>query len=395
MRKSRACIAVVALSGLLLTACGTAGTEGGGGGEQDPVSITIGWSPPDITGVFKTATDFFNQSAKQANQHGFDVTVQTRSPQTHTAYADQVGIVEDFVSQNVDVIAISPAEPEALEPAIRQANENGIPVIMVNLLREQQDVDIASYIGFDNAEAARVTAYSVLDYFGGPGVLGSGEQLDVEEGTQLDLEWWRSVYEQRDVTLGQTGGVFIEGIAGTFFTRERTSGFTDVVGNHGSVSMLAEPIAADWDREKGVRAMESYSSRFQPAPQGQLDFVWGQSSEMAIGAATSLERANMLDTSGGSTPPQDGAISVFSNDVTPETVSMIRNGKIVADTHHGFAEWGWFGTEFGVKIACGIDVPKFKNIQPRTAWEGNAQQFYPEPQLPNIDWQQIRTNCER
>lgn len=393
MRRPRAYAGILALSAVVLAACGGADTEGGGGG-QEPVSITIGWTPPDITGVFKTATNYFDRSAKQANKHGFDVTVETRSPQTHTAYADQVGIVEDFVSQNVDVIAISPAEPEALEPAIRQANEAGIPVIMVNLLREQQGMDIASYIGFDNAEAARVTAYSILDYFGGPGVLGTGKEVDVDQGTPLDLEWWRGVYEQ-EVSVDETGGVFIEGIAGTFFTRERTSGFREVIGNHDNVTMLAEPIAADWDREKGVRAMESYLSRFQAAPQGNLDFVWGESSEMAIGAATTLERANSLDTSGGSTPPADGAVSVFSNDVTPETVSMIKNGKIVAETHHGFAEWGWFGTEFGVKVACGIDVPQFKNIQPRTVWEGNADRFYPNPELPNINWEQIRSNCER
>lgn len=393
MRRSRAYVAILAIGGLLLAACGGADTDAGGDGDE-PISITIGWSPPDITGVFKTATNFFNQSAKQANKHGFDVTVETRSPETHTAYADQVGIVEDFVSQNVDVIAISPAEPEALEPAIQQANDAGIPVIMVNLLREQQGIDIASYIGFDNAEAAQVTAYSILDYFGGPGVLGTGAEVDVDEGTKLTLEWWKQVYDQRDVQVDQTGGVFIEGIAGTFFTRERTKGFNNVLRPYEDISVLAEPIAADWDREKGIRAMESYLSRFQPAPQGRLDFVWGESSEMAIGAATTLERRNTLDGSGGSTPPADGKVAVFSNDVTPETVSMIKNGKIVAETHHGFAEWGWFGTEFGVKVSCGIDVPQFKNIEPRTAWEGNANQFYPDPQLPDINWEQIRSNCE-
>ena len=28
--------------------------------------ITIGWAPPDITGVFKTATDYFEKSAEDA-----------------------------------------------------------------------------------------------------------------------------------------------------------------------------------------------------------------------------------------------------------------------------------------------------------------------------------------
>src|SRR5574341_889015 len=30
--------------------------------------IVIGWTPPDITGVFKTATDFFEKSAADGNR---------------------------------------------------------------------------------------------------------------------------------------------------------------------------------------------------------------------------------------------------------------------------------------------------------------------------------------
>jgi|GEM_PF-4214724 len=32
---------------------------------KDIPKITIGWTPPDITGVFKTATDFFEQATGQ------------------------------------------------------------------------------------------------------------------------------------------------------------------------------------------------------------------------------------------------------------------------------------------------------------------------------------------
>ena len=37
--------------------------------------ITIGWTPPDITGVFKTATDYFEKGAKDAAAHGIKVKV--------------------------------------------------------------------------------------------------------------------------------------------------------------------------------------------------------------------------------------------------------------------------------------------------------------------------------
>lgn len=399
-------VSLSAVLALLLAACGgdeePAGEDGAtptgettdgeaAPDDQEPISITIGWTPPDITGVFQTATDFFEQSAEEANQAGFDVEILSRSPATHQAFADQLGIVEDFITQQVDVIAISPADTEALRPGIQQANDAGIPVIMVNLLEEQEGIEIASYIGFDNSDAAAVSAYAVLDYFGGPGVLGEGEQVDEPEDGFLDLEWWEGVYGDADAGDVSADGVIIEGIAGTFFSNARLEGFNGVLDQHGDIEILAEPIAGDWNREKGTAAAEDFLERFG---QGQLDFIWAASNEMGIGAAQAAERAGRLDDSGGSSAPGDG-VAIFTNDVTPESVDMIREGQIIAETHHGFAEWGWFGTEFAVRIACGLDVPQFQDIRPRTVWEGNAEQFYPDPQLPEIDWQQIRADCER
>src|ERR687898_3553690 len=207
--------------------CG--GAEGGGGEEgRYREEIVIGWTPPDITGVFKTATDFFEQAAEDANKEGFNVRIESRSPETHTAFADQLEIIENFISQNVDVIAVSPSDTEAIKPAIQRANEAGIPVIMVNLLEPQDDIEVASYIGFDNSEAAAVSAYSVLDYFGGPGVLGSGEKVDVDPETFLDLEWWEKTYADADTNAPKASGAIIEGIAGTFFSVERVEGFNEV-----------------------------------------------------------------------------------------------------------------------------------------------------------------------
>jgi len=183
--------------------------------------IVIGWTPPDITGVFKTATEFFEKAANDANAAGFKVKVESRSPATHTAFADQVAIIDDFVSRKVDVIAISPADTEAIKPAVKRANEANIPVIIVNLLEEQKNIEVASYIGFDNSEAASVSAYAVLDYFGGPGVLGSGEKADVQPDQYLDLEWWQGVYQNVDPASIRGSGSIIEGIAGTVFFQER------------------------------------------------------------------------------------------------------------------------------------------------------------------------------
>ena len=140
--------------------------------------IVIGWTPPDITGVFKTATNFFEAAAKDGNNHGFNIQVITQSVTSHTAFADQVAIIEDFIQRGVDVIAISPIEVEVIKPALAKANEKGIPVIIVNLLEPIAGVDVSSYIGFDNEVGAEVSAYAALDYFGGPGVLRHGEESE-------------------------------------------------------------------------------------------------------------------------------------------------------------------------------------------------------------------------
>jgi ribose transport system substrate-binding protein len=394
--------AVLLMVALVLAACSTPGqsapatgddqTPGASEGGGEIEKIVIGWTPPDITGVFQTATDFFELAAAQAGEHGIEVEVISRSPATHVDFADQLAIVEDFITLGVDVIAISPADTEAIKPAIQQANDAGIPVIMVNLLEEQEGVEIASYVGFDNTEAAMVSGYAVLDYFGGPGVLGDGEQVEVAEDQYLDLEWWESIYEGVDLSSIEARGVIIEGIAGTFFSQTRVDGFNTVVGMAEGVEILAEPIAADWNREKGIAAAEDFLSRFGP---DELDFIWAASNEMGLGAMLTAEREGRLDASGGSTPPEAGNVSIFTNDVTPESTDAIREGRLIAETHHGFPEWGWFGTAFAVRLACGLDVPPFEDIRPRTVWEGNADQFYPEPLLPEIDWDDIRANCKR
>jgi ribose transport system substrate-binding protein len=389
-RQLRTTALLLAAFVLVATACGRGG-DGAEGEGRAAEEIVIGWTPPDITGVFQTATDFFEGAAEEANAAGFNVRVISRSPATHTAFADQLAIIEDYISQGVDVIAISPADTEAVKPALQQANEAGIPVIMVNLLEEQEDVEIASYIGFDNSEAAAVSAYSVLDYFGGPGVLGDGEAVDVAEDQFLDLEFWEELYADVDPADIEGRGVIIEGIAGTFFSQARLDGFNGVMENYPGIEILAEPIAADWNREQGIEATETFLSRFDAE---ELDFIWAASNEMGLGAMLTAERRDVLDASGGSTPPDEAGVSIFTNDVTPESTDAIRDGKLIAETHHGFPEWGWFGTQFAVMLACGQDVPQFQDIRPRTVWEGNADLFYPEPQLPEIDWEGIRADCQ-
>lgn len=361
---------------------------------QDATKITVGWTPPDITGVFATATSFFEKAAEDAGKNGFDVEIVTRAPASHTAFADQVAIIEDLITRQVDVIAVSPTEVEVVRPALAAAAERGIPVIVVNLLEPIPNATVASYIGFDNEQGAQVSAYAMLDYFGGPGVLGSGEKVEVKPDQYLDLKFWQDLYgkltdEQRAAITAK--GAIIEGVAGGFFSTARVKGFRDVIKDYPNVTIAGTTCAADWNREKGTRCTEDI---MQANPEG-LDFIWAASNEMGLGAMLSLEAAGRLETASDSPTPGDRTVAVFTNDVTPESVDRIAEGKMIAETTHGFADWGWFGTEFAVRLACGETIPATFDIRPRTAYKENARQFYPEPALPPIDWAAIKASCKK
>jgi len=355
-----------------------------------------GWTPPDITGVFKTATDFFEASAKDANAHGFQVQVISQSPATHVAFADQVAIIEDYIQRKVDVIVISPIEVEVIKPVLKKANEAGIPVVIVNLLEPIEGVEVASYIGFDNTVAAEVTAYALLDYFGGPGVLGTGEKVEVKSDEYLDIEFWRNLYSglsAEEKAQIKARGAIIEGVAGGFFSQARLNGFHNVVDQYPGIEIVGAPCAADWNREKGIKCTED----FLQANPTNLDFIWAASNEMGLGAMLASEAVDRLELATEATEGPvvgDEKVAVFTNDVTPESVDRIAEGKIVAETTHGFADWGWYGTQFAVKLALGEEVPETFDIRPRIAYIANAGQFYPNPALPTIDWEQIKAESK-
>jgi ribose transport system substrate-binding protein len=83
-------------------------------------------------------------------------------------------------------------------------------------------------------------------------------------------------------------------------------------------------------------------------------------------------------------------VKVFTNDVTPESADRMREGRLTAETTHGFPDWGWYGTKFAVMLALGQKVPQIFDIRPRTMYKENADEFYPTPKLEPIDWEAIK-----
>lgn len=186
-------------------------------------------------------------------------------------------------------------------------------------------------------------------------------------GDALSVHWWPedlAIYEH----------IIESAQIGSSFSIARVSGFLHIVNQFTGIEVVGR-IAADWDREKGRQAAQKL---LRANPPGTLDAIWTASGEMALGALETIESEQ-----------RQHEIKLFSNDVTPESVHAIRDGKVQAETHHGFADWGWYGTQFAVMLALGQPVPQRFDIRPRTVYRANAGLYYPEPDLAPIDWSTI------
>ncbi|MDR1133337.1 MAG: sugar ABC transporter substrate-binding protein [Synergistaceae bacterium] len=340
----------------------------------DLPKVRIGWAPPNITGVFKTATDFMEKAALDAKSAGIDVEIITRAEPDETQVQNQVNALENLVQLQVDCIICSPGDAEAIKPALQTATDAGIPIILVNMLEPQEGITAASYIGFDNQMAGTVSGYALLDALGGPGVLGEGEKADVSRDDYLDLAKWSEIYANFDYSSIKDKKVaVIEGIAGNFYSNARLKGFHEVVDKAAGIKIVAT-LPADWDRQKGIAATENILQS-----NAELDAIWSASNEMGIGSSIACEN---LGRSG---------IILTTNDGTPESIDMIREGKLMAETWHGFPEWGWYGTYFAVQLAYGqgADVPPTFDVRPRIAYRDNVDNFYPNTKLENLDWASV------
>lgn len=337
-----------------------------------PAKIVIGWSPPDVTGVFATATEYMEKSAADARANGLNVEIVTQSPVAHTDFGSQVAILEDFVARKVDAIIVSPSEVDIVIPAIRAANAANIPVIVVNLLEPIEGIHVDSYIGFSNFDAGLVSGYAVVDYLGGPGVLGKGTAI--APAASLDKQFWENLYgDVNKKALDVKGKVaIIEGIAGGFFSRQRVDGFHSVIDQFPGIKVVAT-LPADWNRQKAVGVTEDILQS-----QSELDVIWAASNEMGMGATYPLEATG-----------RNSEIVVVTNDGTPESIDMIREGKLLAETWHGFPEWGWYGVRFAVMKVLGLDIPQQFDIKPRIAYSKNADMFYPNVELEPHPWAEI------
>ncbi len=349
-------------------------TDSEGGASATTKKIKIGWAPPDITNVFKTATQYMENSVEEAKKAGIDIEIVQSAANAYSDSNAQVKSIENLINSGIDVLISSPGDVEACKPALKKANEKGIPIIIVNLLEPIEGVEVASYIGFDNVQAAAVSAYSLLDALGGPGVMGEGEKVDIPVEEYIDLTKWEEIYKDFDYNSIAAKVAYVDGVAGNFFSTTRSEGFHSVIDQCPNIEIVAQ-LPAEFQRQPAITVTENILQSNK-----ELDAIYASCAEMGIGASIAIKNAKRQDE-----------VFVVTNDGTQESVDMIRSGDIMAETWHGFPEWGWYGAYFATQLALGQaeDVPETFDIRPRTEYKGNADQFYPNVKLDALDYASV------
>ncbi|MCL6443499.1 MAG: autoinducer 2 ABC transporter substrate-binding protein [Alicyclobacillus sp.] len=132
MKKTAIMVSFVALS-TVIAGCGASntGTTNTAGSNQAAGGSTSSGHPLTIALVPKlVGIPYFNASQEGAEKAGKDLGVNViYTGPTQADSAAQVKVVEDLIAKHVDVIAVAPDDPAAIQPVLQKAKQAGIKVM--------------------------------------------------------------------------------------------------------------------------------------------------------------------------------------------------------------------------------------------------------------------------
>jgi ribose transport system substrate-binding protein len=264
---------------------------------------------PKVGLVMKSlANEFFQQmdaGAKAfANENSDLFEFQTVGMKDERDFNAQVEAVENYITQQFDVIVIAPADSKAMVEPIKEALDAGIKVINIDVAL---DADAMADAGINLA-------------FFGP---------DNRAGAKL-------AGDALGQSLGEGGKVVIlEGNPEADNANQRKAGFDDSVAEYGLE--LLDSRTAHWETEEANQLMTNFLTQY-PDIQG----VMAANDSMALGVVKALDAAG-----------KTGEIQVVGFDNIPAVVPLVEEGQMLATIEQFGADMAKFGIEFGLRELAG------------------------------------------
>jgi ribose transport system substrate-binding protein len=143
----------------LLTACGSAEAPGGG---KPRVAVI----PKGTTHVFWQAVE---KGARQGGEEaGLEVVF--KGPLQENDRAQQIQLVQQFLSEDIAGLALAPLDHAALVPVVAAAKARSIPVVIFDSdLDGTAGQDFASFVATDNEAGGRMAGEHLAGLLGGKG----------------------------------------------------------------------------------------------------------------------------------------------------------------------------------------------------------------------------------
>jgi ribose transport system substrate-binding protein len=173
---------------LLMAACGGRGREQPAAGQRggEPARRTVAVIPKGTTHVFWKSVE---AGARRAGEE-LGVEVIWKGPLTENDRAQQIQVVQQFLTQGVSGIVLAPLDSRALVAPVREARARGIPVVIFDsALEGEPGKDFVAYVATDNLAGGRMGGEKLAELLGGRGdvvlmryLVGSASTTQREEG---------------------------------------------------------------------------------------------------------------------------------------------------------------------------------------------------------------------
>ncbi|MBQ6910867.1 MAG: substrate-binding domain-containing protein [Bacteroidales bacterium] len=198
----------------------------------------------------------------------------------------QMEQIREFVNQRVDLLVISPNQAITIMPAVEEAFDAGIPVILFD--RKIESDKYTAFIGADNVEVGRTMGHFLADVLDGKGRV-----------------------------------VEIQGLQGSSPADDRHKGFLEALAEHPGIRVLAAPYG-NWLEESGYEAMkELLEEGVHP------DAVFGQNDRMALGARRALGYPEDIPFFGVDALPDAGMQEVMDSVLTASYLYPTRGDLVM------------------------------------------------------------------
>ncbi|MBM7494482.1 substrate-binding domain-containing protein [Micromonospora luteifusca] len=328
MRYTRRAITILTLTTLALTGCSVE-KDGGDGGTDASAQcgsgkeFLIGMSQANNAEPYRQVmNDDVSTAAKAVS--GFKVVVSDAAQDNSKQVAD----VENFLSQGINLLIISPNEAKPLTAVVKKAYDKGIPVIVLD--RKVEGDAYTAFIGGDNVAIGKAAG----EYYA--------------------------------KTLLPQGGKVVEisGLPGSTPAAERAQGFREGIASNPKIEIVATQTA-EWLREKGQSVMDAML-KAQP----DIDAVYAHNDPMAEGAYLAAKAAG-----------KESAIKFTGIDALPVPsggIKAVEQGRLQATFQ--YATGGREAIDLAKKILvdCSKDVPKSTTLGTTQITKDNAAQVYTE-----------------